>query len=64
MEGIESKYVKTKEAYTYLKISRTTFFKLIKSGKIKPRTMDKKNPASKRGPGLWFLKSDLDKILK
>jgi len=45
----------TQEAVEYLRITKTTIFKLIKNGRI---------PANKAGRDYRFLKSDLDKFIR
>ncbi len=58
---MNEKYLTTSEALEYLKIGRNKLFALIKSGKIKPRTLGEKKEGAKKGPSLRFTKEDLDK---
>ena len=52
---MEREVLTTKEAVEYLRITRTTIFKLIKEGRIK---------TTKAGRDYRFLKSELDKFLR
>jgi len=52
---MEREVLTTKEAVEYLRITRTTIFKLIREGRIK---------TTKAGRDYRFLKSELDKFLR
>lgn len=52
---MDKEVLTTKEATEYLRITRTTLYKLIENGKIK---------ANKAGRNYRFLKSELDNFLR
>jgi len=56
-----SDIVTAEEAAKSLKISRTTFQRLVKDGRVKP--ISEKNPILKRQSKLLFNRSDIERLL-